>query len=66
MSRACSALTHVLSSEHGNKPNLNGKEREHTDADERGLMWCCTKSAYLFFYFSLFRGVSWERWLTPW
>lgn len=38
MSRACSALTHVLSSEHGNKPNLNGKEREHTDADERGLM----------------------------
>lgn len=38
MSRACSALRHVLSSEHRNKPSLNGKEREHTDAGERGLI----------------------------
>lgn len=66
MSRACSALRHVLSSEQKNEPSLNGEEREHTDAGERGLMWCCTKGAYSFFYFSLFRGESWGRLLTPW
>lgn len=37
MSRACSTLRHILSSEQKNKPSLNGKERDHTDADEQVL-----------------------------